>query len=98
MMKYVLYKLFFIMSIIGHFIESFFYTNGNSGILLSYWTLIYEIGTIIILIIYKYLKNLKIKNIFKIFLLVLLKTLLLSIIEILRGYLIKLWINLSKIS
>lgn len=30
------FNYFFIMSIIGHFIESFFYTNNDSGILFGY--------------------------------------------------------------
>ena len=88
-MYYINY--FFIMSIFGHFIESFFYTKGNSGILLSYWTPIYGIGTIIILIINKYIKKFKINKILKVFLLFILSALILSFTEVLGGYLIK-WI------
>ena len=46
-----------IFSILGHFLESFFYSSGDSGIFLSYWTPIYGIGTIIILLINKYINK-----------------------------------------
>lgn len=82
-------KYFFIIAILGHFIESFFYSNGDSGILLGYWTPIYGMGSIIILIIYKYVQKLKINKVFKILLLFILCALILSIIEVLGGYLIK---------
>ena len=80
---------FLIFSILGHFIESFFYNNGDSGILLSYWTPIYGIGTIIILLIHKYLYKLNLNRTLKIFLLFILSAIILSTIEVLGGYLIK---------
>lgn len=79
------------MSIIGHFIESFFYSNGNSGIFMGYWTPIYGIGTIIILLLDKYIDKIKINKIFKIILLFILSAITLAIIESIGGYLIK-WI------
>lgn len=82
---------FFIFSILGHFIESFFYSSGNSGILYGYWTPIYGIGTIIILLINKFIDKFKIKKVFKIFLLFLGSMIILSTIEVIGGYLIK-WI------
>ena len=48
-------------SILGHFIESFFYSNGDSGILLGYWTPIYGVGTIIILLINNFIDKFKLK-------------------------------------
>lgn len=82
---------FFIFSILGHFIESFFYSSGNSGILYGYWTPIYGIGTIIILLINKFIDKFKIKKVLKIFLLFLGSMIILSTIEVIGGYLIK-WI------
>ena len=47
------YNIFFLFSILGHFIENFFYPSKDSGILFGYWTPIYGVGVVIILIIYK---------------------------------------------
>lgn len=88
-MYYINY--FFIMSILGHFMESFFYSNGDSGILLGYWTPIYGIGTIIILLIHKYIDRFKLNKILKVFVLFLSCSIVLALMEALGGYLIK-WI------
>lgn len=82
---------FFIFSILGHFLESFFYSSGDSGILLGYWTPIYGIGTVTILLINKYLDKFKVSKILKIFLLFILSSIILALMEALGGYLIK-WI------
>ena len=79
------------MSIVGHVIESIFYSSGDSGILLGYWTTIYGIGTIIILLVNKCVNRLKIKRFFKIITLFICCMVVLSTIEVLGGYLIK-WI------
>ena len=80
---------FFIMSLIGHFIETFIYDDGNSGILLAPWTPVYGIGTILILLINKVI-NKYIKNKYvKIILLFLSSMIILSIIEAMGGYLIE---------
>lgn len=89
------FNYFFIMSILGHFIESFFYSNGDSGIFMGYWTPIYGIGTIIILLIDKYLSKIKINKIFKIIILFILSSITLAITEIIGGYLIKWIFNLE---
>jgi len=88
-MYYINY--FFVYSILGHFIESFFYTNGESGILFGYWTPVYGIGVIIMLLIYNFMKKFKLNNVIKIFLIFLMCSIILSLTEILGGYLIK-WI------
>lgn len=93
-MYYINY--FFIFSILGHFIECFFYSNGESGILLGYWTPIYGIGTIIILFINKFIDKFKIGKILKIITLFFMSAILLAIIEIIGGYLIK-WIFNTKL-
>ena len=87
---YYYLNYFFLFSIIGHFIESFFYESGNSGILLGWWTPIYGIGIIIILIIFKMLNKINSKNYIKVILLFFICSILLSSIEALCGYLIKL--------
>ncbi len=85
---------FFILSIIGHIIETFIYYNGESGILFGPWTPIYGIGTIIILFIYNYLnKNTKNKYL-RVFLVFILSSILLTIIEAIGGYLIEFIFNI----
>jgi len=85
-------KYFFIFSLIGHFLESFVYTNGESGILYGPWTPIYGIGSIIIIFIYNLINNkFKLNKINKIIIVFLIWAILLSIIELLGGYLIE-WI------
>ena len=82
---------FFIFSIIGHIIESIIYYNGDSGILLGWWTPIYGIGVVIILLIDKLVNKIKTNNFIKIILLFMISAILLSIIEAIGGYLIE-WI------
>ena len=82
---------FFIFSILGHFLESFFYSNGDSGILLGYWTPIYGIGTFIILLINKFINKFELNKILKVLYLFLFSSIILSVLESLSGYLIK-WI------
>ena len=80
---------FFMFSILGHFIETFFYTNGESGILFGYWTPVYGIGVIIMLLVYKLLNKLKLNKYTKAILLFFICSTILSLIEIFGGYLIK---------
>lgn len=79
------------MSIIGHFIESFFASNGDSGILLGYWTPIYGIGCIITLVINKCVDKLNVRRFYKIITLFISYMIILSTIEVIGGYLIE-WI------
>lgn len=93
-MYYINY--FFIFSILGHFIETFIYYNGESGILFGWWTPIYGIGTIIILFINEFInKKNKLKNITKIITLFLASAIILSIIEAIGGYLIEFLFNVT---
>lgn len=82
---------FFIFSIIGHFIETVFVSNFTSGILYGWWTPVYGFGVILILLISKLLDkyNFKGKLIFKIFITYLISMIVLSLIELIGGYLIK---------
>lgn len=80
---------FIIFSVLGHLMESILFSK--SGIFLSYWTPIYGIGSIIILLIYKYIDKFKFNKIKKATLLFFTTSILLSILEATGGYLIK-WI------
>ena len=62
---------------------------------MGYWTPIYGIGTIIILLINKYINRIKINKTFKIILLFILSSIILAIIEAIGGYLIKWIFNLE---
>ena len=86
-MYYINY--FFIMSFFGHFIESVFFSSKGSGILFSYWTPVYGIGCIIILIIYKYINKRNMSRFCKFITLFLFSSIVLASIEALGGYLIK---------
>jgi len=88
-MYYINY--FFIFSIIGHLIETLFVSDFTSGILYGWWTPVYGFGTILILFIGKIIEkfNLKRKKIFKILITYLSCMIILSLIELIGGYLIK---------
>ena len=88
-MYYINY--FFIFSIIGHLIETVFVSNFTSGILYGWWTPVYGFGAVLILLIGKVIDkfNLKGKRIFKILITNLLGMIILSLIELIGGYLIK---------
>ncbi len=84
-------KYFFITSVLGFIIESFVYGNfgGKSGILYGPWTVVYGFGTIIILLIDKILSK-KIENkILKFFLIFIISSFILTILELIGGVLIE---------
>lgn len=83
------YNIFFLFSILGHFIENFFYPSKDSGILFGYWTPIYGVGVVIILIIYKLISKFAKKEYLKVPLLFLCSSIILSISELFAGILIK---------
>ena len=86
---------FFIFSFIGHFLESFVYYNGESGILFGPWTPIYGFGTIIILLINKFVEKNTKNEYLKILLLFILSAIVLTIIESIGGYLIEYLFNIT---
>ena len=86
-MYYINY--FFIMSFLGHFIESIFFSNKGSGILFSYWTPVYGIGSVIILIIYKCVNKINMSRFWKFITLFIISSVILASTEALGGYLIK---------
>lgn len=89
-MYYVNY--FFLYSIIGHLVETLTTSGFTSGILYGWWTPVYGIGVVLILLISKLINkiNLKNKRLFKVILTYLICMIILSIIELVGGYLIEL--------
>lgn len=89
-MYYINY--FFIFSIFGHIFESFI--SKKSGILYGYWTPVYGFGCLIILFIHKlldkYEKNNNLSNFSKKLILFFTSFFVLSIIELIGGFLIEL--------
>lgn len=92
-MYYINY--FFIYAIIGHLIETIFTQNFTSGVLYFWWTPVYGFGVVLILLIGKFIDrfNFTHKKIFKILLTYLLCMIILSIIELIGGYLIEFTIH-----
>ncbi len=91
MVKIMFYYLniFFLISILGHIIENIVYVHVDSGILYGYWTPIYGIGSLIILLINYLLDKLKINKKLKPFFLFLISALSLCLLEFIGGYLIE---------
>lgn len=90
-MYYINY--FFLFSIIGHLMETIVVPNFTSGILYGWWTPVYGFGVVIILLIGKIVTRLNFKNkrIYKILLTYIICMIILTLLELLGGYLIK-WI------
>lgn len=87
-MYYINY--FFVFSILGHFLESFFYPGSSeSGILYGPYTPIYGIGVCLIIYIYHILKKRKIKFSLTTLYIFLFGFIGLSLIELLGGFLIE---------
>lgn len=82
---------FFIFSIIGHIIESLLFNK--SGILFGWWTPIYGIGVLIILLIHKFVDKLKLNKLLKFITLFFASIIILSLIEWASGSLIELIFN-----
>lgn len=88
-MYYINY--FFLYSIIGHIIESIIYLfySGHSGFLYGFWTPVYGVGIIIVLLIDKFIKKFKLNRFKYLLLLFLISSILLTLIEYLGGILLK---------
>jgi len=82
-------NIFFFFSILGHFLESTFVKNYNSGILYGYWTPIYGIGVVIILLFNQFLKKKMKKPWMRYVLLFFLSAITLSTMEYIGGYIIE---------
>ncbi len=82
-------NIFFFFSILGHFIESTFVKNYTSGILYGYWTPIYGIGVVIILLFNQGLKK-RVKTTWKRYVaLFFLSAITLATMEYVGGYFIE---------
>lgn len=87
---------FFIYSILGHILESFVYSNGQSGILYGFWTPIYGIGCILIISCYNsFLKDKRINKYLKALYIFLIGAVLLAFIEYIGGILIEKIFNVT---
>ncbi len=88
---YYYINIFFLYSILGHIIETLFYTigSGESGILYGYWTPVYGIGAAIILLFYNLFLNKKYNGFKKYLYLFLFSAISLTGIEWLGGVLIE---------
>lgn len=84
---YYYFNAFFFFSIVGHFIEEFFYT-GEPGILQGYWTPIYGLGSVIILGLYSFLKKQNLNKVTEVILVFLNGFFILTFLEWLGGILI----------
>lgn len=81
---------FFIYSILGHLLENIAMPNYKSGILYGYWTPVYGIGSIIIILTHKFLYNkFKLKGFKKTLAIFFAGAILLSMIEYIGGILIE---------
>lgn len=88
-------KYFVLTSIIGFVLETIFYT-GDSGILFGPWTVVYGLGSVIILILYKLIiQKLKLNQFLEIIIFFVSCVILLSLIELIGGYLIEWIFNIS---
>jgi len=84
------FNVFFLFSILGHFIENFFYTGKDSGILYGYWTPIYGIGVGVIIFTYNLItKKFKLNSISKFIITFLIGSILLAGLELLGGIIIE---------
>jgi len=89
-------NLFFIYSFLGHILEKILYPDHASGILYGFWTPIYGIGAVIIVMTYKFLeKRLKLNKWTKAICTFLIGALFLSFIEFLGGTLIESIFNIT---
>lgn len=81
---------FFLFSILGHFIEYFFYVTKDSGIFFGWWTPIYGIGVCIVIYLYKLVnKTFKLNKISKPIIVFLIGFIILSFMELISGILIE---------
>ena len=84
------FNIFFLFSMLGHFIENIFYTSKDSGILFGWWTPIYGIGVVTIILVYNFvIRKIKVNKYIKFFLVFTINAILLSVLELVGGILIE---------
>lgn len=82
-------NVFFLYSIVGHILENLLYRDIDSGFLYGYWTPVYGIGAIVIIIIYKYINKLNLNKLLRILSLFCFSTVILTIMEYVGGVFIE---------
>lgn len=82
-------NIFFIFSIIGHIIENLIYKHVDSGILYGFWTPIYGIGVLLILLINHLLKKFNINKYIYPIILFIISAIFLSTLEYISGTIIE---------
>lgn len=86
-------NLFFVYSILGHLLENtvvkMYAPNYESGIMFGYWTPVYGLGVIVIVLIYNFLHKKVDNKILRAVLLFVLSAVILSLLELLGGILIE---------
>ncbi len=84
---------FFLYAILGHLMETIFVSNFTSGILYGWWTPVYGFGVVCILFIGKVMEHFSFtkKKLFKILITYLSCMIILTLLELIGGYLIE-WI------
>lgn len=85
---------FFIFSIIGHLYENILFKiideKGTSGFLYGYWTPVYGLGAVLILLISKYIfKTLKLNKFLEVLIFALIIFIVLTLIEFLGGHILR---------
>ncbi len=83
------FNIFFFFSILGHGIESLLTKDYTSGILYGFWTPIYGVGTVLILLLWQQIKKRVSKKWMAYLLLFVLSAIGLSILEFVSGILIQ---------
>jgi len=84
-----LINTFLFYSIIGHIVENFVYTKVDSGILYGYWTPIYGIGVLLIILIFNLICKIWKKKWMRPFWLFLFSALIIGGIEFIGGMIIE---------
>lgn len=83
-------NLFFIYSVLGHLIEKIAFPEHASGILYGFWTPVYGVGALIIIVSLKFLENkLKLNKTIEPIAIFLIGSIFLSTIEMIGGLLIE---------
>ncbi|MBO5182812.1 MAG: putative ABC transporter permease [Bacilli bacterium] len=91
---YYYLNYFFIFSILGHLLETIIFTifdwNLESGFLYGYWTPVYGLGAVLILLISKFIfKKLNVNKFLEIIIFLIVITLVLTLIEFIGGNLLE---------
>lgn len=84
-------NVFFLYAILGHLMETTLVPTFNSGILFGWWTPVYGVGAVLIILIGKLIDKIPLegKRICKVIITYVISMVVLSLIEVMGGYLIE---------